>query len=82
MISYLCLVVLMALLVKFIWTVLEKWTVLEWLQGHAPNQFIFKLLSCEFCRSFWTAIIISIPLCILFGSWIFILIPIFSCNIR
>lgn len=81
MTNYVCLVLLVALLVKFCWTVAEKWGILEWMQVHAPNEFFHKLLSCEFCRSFHLGMLICIILALVFGDWIFLTIPIFSCNL-
>lgn len=79
--DYLCMVGLLALLVSFVRTVAEKWGILEWMQSHAPSEFLHKLLTCNFCLSFWIGMVISIFLAI-FVHWTFIFLPIFSSNLR
>lgn len=80
--DFLCWVLAIALLVMFIRTLAIKWGILEWLQVHAPNDFLYKLFSCDFCQSFHLGMIICIFLAIFAKDWLFLLIPIFSCNIR
>lgn len=75
---YVCLV---ALGVKFLLTLADKWGIMEWLQAHAPNKLLFQLFTCDFCKSFWLGLCLSIPLAVLL-DWRFIFIPIFSCNLR
>ncbi len=75
-------VVLVALFVKFIRTLAEKWGILSYLQAHAPNDFLYKLFSCEFCQSFHLAMLICIVLVVLGAPIYWLSIPIFSCNIR
>lgn len=82
MIKFVCYVVLLALAVKFFRTLAEKWGILEWLQVHAPNDFFSQLFHCEFCQSFWLGLGISIVAAVITGTWILLLAPIFSCNIR
>ena len=84
--------VLVALAVKFLRTLADKWGILEYLQLHAteiqdklpiklPTDFMYKLFSCEFCQSWWLGICLSILLAI-FVDWHLIFVPIFSSNIR
>lgn len=80
MVEFICLVMLVALGVKFLRTLLDKWGVIDWLQLNAPNDFIHKLMTCEFCQSFWLSLLVCLPLVSI--KWYFIFIPIFSCNIR
>ncbi len=80
-IDYLVAVVLVALLVKFVRTLAEKWGILGWLQAHAPNDFLYKLFSCEFCQSFWLGLAFSLVLAV-FIDWRFVFVPLFSSNIR
>lgn len=82
MINYICLIVLVALGVKFIRTLGEKWGIIEYLQAHAPNQFFYKLFSCEFCQSFWLSMIICGVLVCLGNSPIVMFVPIFSSCLR
>lgn len=79
--NFLCWVVFTALLVKFLRTLAEKWGILEYLQAHAPNEFLYKLFSCEFCQSFWLGTCLGILLGI-FVDWHLIFVGIFSCNLR
>lgn len=81
MVEFVCWVLLVALLVMFVRTLGAKWGVWEYLQVNAPNDFIYKLLSCDFCLSFWLALSVSVLLAI-FVHWYLIFIPIFSASIR
>ena len=86
LVNFIIFVALVALLVKFIRTLLEKWGTLATLQSRCSSttkmgNFFYKLLTCEFCQSFWLGFGISIILAI-FVHWTLIFIPIFSCNIR
>lgn len=71
-------VAVVALSVSFIMGLMVKWRILEWLQVHAPNDFILELVSCKFCLSFWLSLLVSVGLAIVFGGWIFLLIPLCS----
>lgn len=82
MIEFACLVFLVACLVGFAWTLAEKWGILDWMMLHAPCEFIHKLLSCSFCRSFHLGMAISIILAIFFKEWWLVFIPFFSASIR
>lgn len=80
-IEFVCFVALVAMAVKFAITLAEKWGILEWLQLHAPNEFLHKLFSCNFCQSFWLGLCLSFLLAI-FVDWRLIFIPIFSSSLR
>ena len=71
-----CMVILTTLLVRFIITVLDKFGWLEWMQTHA-NPFFHKLLTCSFCRSFWTACIVCLIAFIITGYWPMLIVPVF-----
>lgn len=79
--DFLVIAVLVALFVKFVRTLAEKWGILGWLQAHAPNDFLYKLFSCEFCQSWWLGLAVSIVLAVCF-DWRLIFVPFFSSNIR
>lgn len=81
LINYICCIALVAMAVKFCLTIAEKWGILEWLQLHAPNEFIHKLFSCNFCQSFWLGLCLSFLLAV-FVDWRLIFIPIFSSSLR
>lgn len=72
---------MVALFVKFLRTLAEKWGIWEWLQAHSPNDFLYKLFSCEFCQSFWLGTCLGILLGI-FVDWHLIFVGIFSSNLR
>lgn len=80
-IEFVCFVALVAMAVKFAITLAEKWGILEWLQLHAPNEFLHKLFSCNFCQSFWLGLCLSLLLAI-FVDWRLIFIPFFSSSLR
>ncbi len=82
MIDFVCLVVLVAFAVKFVQTLADKWRVIEWLQFHAPNDFLYKLFSCDFCRAFHIGMFFSIILAIAMRDAWLLTIPIFSSSLR
>lgn len=82
MIEYLSLVVLVSLFVKFLRTLGEKWGIIEYLQVHAPNEFLHKLFTCGFCQSFWLGMIICVALVLCGCPATYLFVPIFSANIR
>ena len=74
-------VLLVALLVGFIRTLMEKWKIREWLMAHLKWGLAVEALKCDFCTSFWIGMVISIILAItVHPSLLFV--AIFSCNIR
>lgn len=75
-------VVLVALGVKWILTLLDKWRIREWLQLHAPCDFLYKLFSCDFCMSWWIGVVISVILALLCREWVLLFVPIFSSVLR
>lgn len=79
--EFICFVVLVALAVKFMLTLAEKWNILDWLQLHAPNDFFHKLFTCNFCQSWWLGVCLSILLAI-FVDWRLIFVPFFSSSLR
>lgn len=81
MIEFIIHIALVALGVKFIMTLADKWGIREWLQRNAPSPFLAKLFSCDFCCSWWLGIIVCIPLAICV-HWYLIFVPIFSSNLR
>lgn len=81
LISFAILVGLVALWVKFVLTLMEKWGIREWLQIHTSG-FFHKLFICDFCCSFHIGMASCILLAILAKEPLFLAIPIFSCNLR
>ena len=80
MIDFVCWVIIVALVTAFLLGLAQKWGWLEWLQVHAPNEFLHKLVMCRFCMSFHISVAICVFLAI-FVSWWCILIPPLSCVI-
>lgn len=80
-IVFICFVALVAMAVKFMLTVADKWGIMEWMQAHAPCKLLYQLLTCDFCKSFWLGLFLSFFLAV-FVDWRLIFIPIFSCNLR
>lgn len=74
-VDFLCWVAVVALAAAFLLGLAVKWHWLEWLQVHAPNDFLNKLFSCRFCCSWWVSVVISLLLCIITGNWILMLVP-------
>lgn len=62
-------IIIVALSGAFVLALLNKWRVLEWLQVHAPGEFLHQLFSCHFCSSWWVCLIISLPLWWVIGPW-------------
>lgn len=79
-IDFVCWIAVVSLAAAFLLGVAVKWRWLEWLQVHAPNDFLHELFMCRFCMSFHISFVICVFLAI-FVSWWCILIPPFSCVI-
>ena len=60
MLEYLGGIVIIALTAGFILAALRKLGALDWLQVHASSDFAYKLLSCCFCLTWWTSLVIAI----------------------
>lgn len=76
--GFVCYVAAVALSAAFLLSLAVKWHWLEWLQIHAPNDFLHELFSCKFCCSWWVSVIISLTLCITTGDWLLLLVPVCS----
>lgn len=77
-IEFVCWVAVVALAAAFLLALVVKWKWLEWLQVHAPNDFLHQLFTCKFCCSWWVCVIISLTLCVATGHWILMAAPICS----
>lgn len=85
MLKFLETVLIVALAVSFIWTVLYKWGVWEYLQVHADAWFedftqtesdLFnRMFSCTFCTCWWLSVLICIPSAVIAGDWHILLVP-------
>lgn len=74
--DFICWVAVISLVAAFLLSLAVKWGWLEYLQVHAPNDFLHELLSCKFCCSFHVSMIISLFLCVATGNWILLAAPI------
>ena len=61
-------VAVIALMAAFLLGLSQKWGWIEWLQVHAPNDFLHELFSCKFCCSWWVSVLISLTLCVASGE--------------
>ena len=77
-IEFVCWVAVVALAAAFLLGLAVKWGVLEWLQIHAPNDFLGQLFNCKFCCSFHVSMIISLTLCVATGQWWLLAVPVCS----
>lgn len=75
LINYLLWVVVVGLLTAFLLKLAMKWGVIEWLQVHAPNDFLNRLFSCAFCCSFHLGMAISILIAFEMGEYYILLVP-------
>lgn len=76
--DFVCWVAVVALAAAFLLGLAAKWHWLEWLQTHAPNEFIWHLFNCKFCSSWWVSVIISLTLCVATGQWWLLAVPVCS----
>lgn len=76
--DFICWIVVVALCAAFLLGLAQKWGWLEWLQVHAPNEFLGKLFNCKFCCSWWMSVGISLILCMVTGHWILLAVPVCS----
>lgn len=77
-IEFICWVAVIALSAAFLLALATKWGWIEWLQVHAPTEWLNKLFSCKFCCSFHVSMIISLTLCVATGLWWLLAVPICS----
>ena len=50
-------VIIVALASAFVVLLMKKWGVTEWMQVHG-DRISSELFSCDFCLSFWTAVLL------------------------
>lgn len=73
--TFVCWIIVIALMASFFLGLAVKWGLIEFLQVHAPNDFLNRLFSCKFCCSFWMSVAICIGASIGTGDWILMLVP-------
>lgn len=69
-------VAIVATAAAFVLGLAVKWKILEWLQVHAPTEFISRLFNCKFCCSWWVCLGICVTLWVVTGAWLLMLVPI------
>ena len=75
MIRFLCWVAVVSLAAAFVLALAKKWGWIEWLQVHAPSEFLHRLFSCPFCCSFHAAVVLSVAAAAVTGDWLLLLVP-------
>lgn len=78
MTDFLSLTVLVALSASFFLSLGVKWGLIEWLQLHAPNDFLNRVFSCKFCCSWWVSVFISLFLWLILQENLILAIPVCS----
>ena len=59
-------------------TLLRKWRVLEWIEVRAKRKFIYLLVTCDFCLSWWTAWLLTAALYLITKDWQVAIVPFVS----
>jgi len=75
-VNFACWVAIIALCAAFVLSLAKKWGILEWLQVHAPCDFLYNLFMCKFCCSFWVSMAISLTLSVVTGNWLLMAAPV------
>lgn len=70
-----CWVAFVTMAASFLLSLAIKWGILEWLQVHAPNDFLYNLTMCKFCCSWWMSVALSLSLLLVTGEWLFLAVP-------
>lgn len=74
LINVIIMTVAVALLVNGILYLLDKFYVLNWIQGNG-SKFFYDMFNCQFCLSHHLALIIVIPSLCLNQNWIELFVP-------
>ncbi len=77
-VEFACWCIVVGLLAAWMLTLADKWGWCEWLQVHAPCDFLYKLFMCNFCCSYWLGCIISLTLFVIIGRWEMLIVPMIS----
>ena len=70
-------IVLVALAAAFVVLVAKKWGITEWMQIHG-DKYMSQLFGCDLCMSFWAAVILCLPLCLVLDSGLCMFMPVFT----
>ena len=74
-VEFVCWVAAVGLAASWLLALAKKWGWLEWLQVHAPTDWLNELLRCPFCCSWWACVILSLIL-LPVGGWKMLLVPV------
>jgi len=74
---FLITVLIVSLIASFIILLLKKLKIVTWMQMYG-SKIISDLFKCDFCLSFWTAVIICLIPSIYFGDVSFMAVPFLS----
>ena len=69
--------IVVALATAFVLMLVNKWRWLEWAQVHSVG-FLYKLLTCHFCTTFWVTMAVTAVLAGVTGDWMALLSPILA----
>lgn len=77
-VEFVCWVAVVGLATAFLYTLGRKWGWLEWLQVHAPSNFLHQLFSCPFCCNWWMGLVVAVFFVTVTGRAEIIFAPVFS----
>lgn len=69
MLNFVCWSLVIAAFAAFGLALAQKWGWIEWAQVHAPSDFLYKLVSCHFCTTWWTCVFICFIATLASGQW-------------
>lgn len=78
MVDFACWAIVVGLFASWLLVIADKWGVREWLQVHAPCDFLYKLFMCNFCTSWWLNVAICLTLAIITNKGVMLAIPLIS----
>lgn len=70
--------VIVASVAAWLLTLAKKWRILEWIEVRATKKFIYLLVTCDFCLSWWTAWVLVAALFCVTGDYQLAIVPFVS----
>ena len=67
-------IAIIALLAAFVVLLVKKWGWAEWMQVHG-DKYLSQLFGCDFCMSFWSAVIICMLVACFTNNGTWMLLP-------
>lgn len=74
-VDFVCWVVVIALAAAFALALANKWGWIERMQVHTRWDFLYKLLSCHFCTTWWICVLVALGAVAITGHWTLLLAP-------